>query len=304
MLISVVICTIGRSGLTDTLSSVLKSDFKNFEVVVVLSNCFYNPPISIKNNPKIKYFKIDKYGLSRARNLGIKMTKGKIIAFTDDDCIVDTYWLTNIYKSFKENEGVVGTFGQVLPWKPSQNLNKFCPCVFVKKTPKIITKPCLHWKHIGFGNNMAFNKKILKNNYRFKEWLGAKSIAGGPEDGELALRLLFNRYKIFYNPKAKVFHNCWLTKEEFRRRLLLYTCGEVACYGYFAIQGKKIFTNVITNNFKDSYGKLKTILKSFLTLKEVSTQELFNVLEEFYYRLRGLIIGLYFSKKEPFRTQL
>jgi len=54
-------------------------------------------------------------GLGYARNTGVKNAKGEIIAFTDDDCIVDPKWLSEITAAFADPAvgGVAGsTFAQ------------------------------------------------------------------------------------------------------------------------------------------------------------------------------------------------
>ena len=39
-------------------------------------------------------------GLSRAYNNGVRRTTGEILVFTDDDCLVEPDWITNIVKAF------------------------------------------------------------------------------------------------------------------------------------------------------------------------------------------------------------
>ena len=54
-------------------------------------------------------------GLGYARNTGVRNSKGEIIAFTDDDCIVDRLWLKELVSCFEDPDvaGVAGaTFAQ------------------------------------------------------------------------------------------------------------------------------------------------------------------------------------------------
>lgn len=56
-----------------------------------------------------------KKGPAAARNLGWKMARGKLILFTDDDCIPHNYWVEAYYKAYlrRKSEEAVYT-GQVL----------------------------------------------------------------------------------------------------------------------------------------------------------------------------------------------
>lgn len=304
MFISVVICSIGRKILFQTISSVLKNDYKYFEVIVILQNF----PLSIQTKIKssfpsnnVKFFSMNNYGKARGINFALKKCRGEVIAFTDDDCIVDKGWLKNIYLSFKKNLEISGIFGCVLPFHSylKNNNGKVCPCVFLQKESKVIIKPCLHWKNIGFGNNMAFKQEVFKQIGNFKEWLGPGSIGSNAEDAEFALRLLLKGYKVLYNPKIKVYHNRWLTEIEFKKQFLSYLCGETACYGYFAFQGNNFAKPVVINNLKDRLKNINEALKSLIMLKKHAFQLLYQSIKELCFSFRGLLIGYFFSKKDP-----
>jgi len=43
-------------------------------------------------------------GTSKARNLGVLSARGEILAFTDDDCIVDVDWIPQIFHSWDKLE--------------------------------------------------------------------------------------------------------------------------------------------------------------------------------------------------------
>lgn len=84
------------------LDSVLALDYPDFEVIVVDNNSTdYTFGALETYGDKIKILSNTIPGPSASRNMAIKAAKGKYIAFTDGDCIVDKNWLTELMKGFE-----------------------------------------------------------------------------------------------------------------------------------------------------------------------------------------------------------
>lgn len=300
-MISVIISTLNRpEKLHECLKKILASDVSDFEVIVVDQSKGYSTKSVVKQlgSPKIVYSKMNTKGKSKGLNDAVKRASGELLAFTDDDCLVDKHWLNNIHRSLQENKNIVGVFGQVLPHEPLLNKGKLCPGIFISTKERTITKPTPHWKYIGFGNNMAFKKEVFRKTGLFKEWLGPSAIGLAAEDAEFAQRVLLSGFKILRDPKVKVYHNRWLTKKEFQKQMWAYSCGELACYGYFAMRGEQFAKKIVSDNFRDSYKKLKGSIKSLLHFQRSGVKQLYNTSIEFFFRLRGLSVGYLFFKKE------
>ena len=103
-----------------------------------------------------------------------------------------------------------------------------------------------------------------------------------------------------------IYHNKWLSTEEMYNQNLLYSCGEMACYGYFMFQGLKFAKPVVQGNLKDSYYKIRQIIKKVLFLKweRVLVLDIKSVLLEIIFRIRGLLVGLIYSVFDPIIKQV
>ncbi len=67
------------------------------------------------NVPHLRYVREERAGLSRGLNRGIREARGEILAFTDDDVIVDAYWLLQLVRAFSLADDVACVTGMVLP---------------------------------------------------------------------------------------------------------------------------------------------------------------------------------------------
>jgi glucosyl-dolichyl phosphate glucuronosyltransferase len=128
--ISVIVCTYSRAdSIKDLLNCLLIQEFnEDYEVIVVDNNSQDNTKqvvgsFEAKFNGRLCYFFEPRQGKPYALNLGIKEARGEILVFTDDDCLVQNDYLSNIYETFQKygNEvGIVG--GKIRPhWSGDSN---------------------------------------------------------------------------------------------------------------------------------------------------------------------------------------
>ena len=206
--VSVVVCTYNRKNLLKScLNSIYAQDYpkSNFEVIIVDGGSTDGTEELCKEFPRIRFITETKFGLAYARNKGAEIARGSIVAYTDDDCIVDKQWLMNLVDGFNFNENVVGVGGQVLPAHPELIPEK----ILVRAALGIMDhgesqklNQCL------LTSNVAFKKQIF-NITKFDETLGTtrrgKLILCG-EDTDFCQTLLGLGYNLLYEPKAKVYH--------------------------------------------------------------------------------------------------
>ncbi|MDP2907444.1 MAG: glycosyltransferase family 2 protein [Nanoarchaeota archaeon] len=120
IIISVIVPTYNRSDLLNKcLSSLINQTFlkKFYEIIVIDDGSNDNTKNIVlkfkRKYPDISYFYQKNQGHSIARNKGISNSKGKFIAFTDDDCIVEKDWIKKIVKTFEKYPCGVAVGGSI-----------------------------------------------------------------------------------------------------------------------------------------------------------------------------------------------
>lgn len=271
-MISVCVCTKKRPiQIRDCIGSILNNSYKQFELIVVdqSSNDLTKKAVANFNNKKIKYYKLKSVGKSKALNFAITKALGEILAFIDDDCIADKYWLKNIITLFNKKGEIAGVFGNVLAYQPQKNIGKICPTTFVAKKPRYISnRQIVHHKSLGLGCNMSIRSNVIKRIGNYKEWLGPGllGISGG-EDSELIFRMLKNNYLLITNPNVFVYHNRWITHHQEQILYGKYTCGLSAVAFFYLLKGDFSALSVLFYRINERIiEKVKIFFKSLIKL--------------------------------------
>ena len=177
--VSVIIPTYNRANLINrSVSSVLNQTFKDFEVIVVDDGSIDNTENVVKNfnDSRIKYIKGEKnVGAAAARNIGIKVAKGKFIAFQDSD----DEWLPEkleeqikIFKKVSLRIGIV----YVGRWQIKEEKKMYIPFERVNQKEGNIYKELLKSNFIGTPTILVkkecFEKVGMFNENlpRFQDW--------------------------------------------------------------------------------------------------------------------------------------
>ena len=113
--ISIVICTRNRTAqLATCLDALLKLTYPQYEILVIDNAPSNDDTLKLTNGLPVRYVREDRPGLDWARNRGIAEARYDLVAFTDDDVRVDSYWLEAISKTFAHPR-VMGASGFVGP---------------------------------------------------------------------------------------------------------------------------------------------------------------------------------------------
>jgi GT2 family glycosyltransferase len=196
--ISVVVCTYnGKRTIRDCLEGLKRVDYPNFEVIVVNDGSTDGTEVIAKEYG-FRVISIPNGGLSNARNVGMRASKGEIVAYIDDDAIPDPQWLTYLAVTFQttNHAGVGG------PNIPPIDDGPIAECVAnAPGGPIHVLLTDNEAEHIP-GCNMAFRKAALEAIGGFDTQF---RIAG--DDVDLCWRIQKQGWTLGFNPAAMVWHH-------------------------------------------------------------------------------------------------
>lgn len=172
--VSVVIPTHNRSELLiNSIKSVLKQDFEDFEVIIVDDASSDDTAEKVKciKDQRLKYYKIEKpKGGNHARNFGVNKSEGEYVAFLDDDDEWHPGKLSKQLQKFeaKKTVGLVYTAVEII--YTDENVKY----VTRPKEDGDLSKKILLKNHIGTTSCVMAKKTILEEVGGFDEKLPAR----------------------------------------------------------------------------------------------------------------------------------
>jgi len=188
----------GASTIRECLRSVLSLHFppEQMELICVDNNSSdATPTILAEFGDRVRVIQERRPGASAARNAGLRVAKGKWIAFTDADCVVDRQWLENLLPQLRSGR-VDGVGGRNLALRGANAIARFGEIIHD------------HWRAIEESRppylitmNMAMPLALLRQHGGFDErWIRA-------QDAELSFRLVGAGCRFAYVPSAVVRHH-------------------------------------------------------------------------------------------------
>ncbi|WP_333872888.1 glycosyltransferase family A protein [Methylobacter sp.] len=232
MKVSLVLATLGREQeLADFLKSLINQTYKDFELIIIDQNkdgkidAIVEP---FKSCLDVMHVKVDFTGNARARDYGIGLAHGRIIAFPDDDCAYDRNVLKKVVAEFKRRPNlsilVAGSY-EFSSSRFSMGVNSDSAQYFSR------------FKMMGVEFTHFFDqKKIDGKQFYLDHDFGIGSKYSGAEGFELLYRLLRAGSTAFYTPEIKIYHP---DKDHYKLgtgRMLMYSTGIGAYIRKFANQ--------------------------------------------------------------------
>ena len=255
-------------------------------------------PYIAKFKGRLRYLFEPRQGKPFALNLGIKESRGEILAFTDDDCLVEKDHLAQVSKVFQES-GIDFMGGKILPRWVGGECPSWISEVISDKTNYEISNEH-YWRRIFFRGPLAIldygekpfrvdsAQKFCTSFLFYGPNMAVKKAAfdkvGGydpkrfiTQDTEICLRLIRLGMKGLYAPHVKVYHRVQAAE----------VTPEFYCRWYFE-RGKFLETNgMIKKKFYHPLGVQNAlILKTcVLFLRSVAAP---SVHDKVHYRCQTL----------------
>lgn len=242
------------------LKSLTNQTFDDFEIIIVDQSDKIIPIPDLNEKKAIHIYDHGK-GVSRARNIGLSISQGSIVAFPDDDAWYPPTLLENVLNFFLDHKEIAilsGIYGEPNHLNP-RFPHKTGP-INVRNFLKSVSSVTLfiHRDRLKFPNILHFNER-----------LGVGTPLPAAEEMDLVLRLLKTGNKAWYDPKFVIFHrvervninNQWRKKLDIERAnhyflmgagleyrdifILCMNIGRLVKPSFLALAGKTIFKQIL-----------------------------------------------------------
>ncbi|MBK8901206.1 MAG: glycosyltransferase [Anaerolineaceae bacterium] len=182
-------------------------------------------------------------GLCRARNRGLAAARAEVVAYLDDDVVVDANWLARLTAVYQQNPQASGVMGLVLPRELETadqqlferalgGLNRgYLPRLFNGRKARTLAP------QVGVGANMSFRRHLLQQMGGFDEALDPGTLAQAGGDIDMFYQLLKANHTLLYDPSLLVWHTHRCGLGAARQMSAAYGRGTAAAYAKWAAQG-------------------------------------------------------------------
>lgn len=289
-LVSIIIANFnGLKYLNTCIKSVLRSDYSNFELLIIDDGS-----TDKSENIINKYLKKDKrvflykntrnIGAAASRNIAIKKAKGEIIVFLDNDTEVHPHWINELINTFNTDKNI-GAVQSILLDFNDRDLIQMAGGELIPHAAWLL--PYNQWNSyrklkndlkerdiIAISAALAVKKKVLDKVEGFDDLEAVTT-----EDLDFSWRIWISGYKIKLSPKSVVYHYTkkvedreyignlekiyfHLAKNSFRSMLKNYECKNFIRYLFssFIINfGRGIAYIVIRKDFSALRGSSKAL---------------------------------------------
>ena len=240
--LSVVIPTRNRPNrVTACVAAVLATGYPGLEIIVVDNGSSSDATARaiderFRGRSEVRYLLNDQAGTSRARNRGWRAASFEVVAFLDDDVVVDARWADAIVRPFVADERVGCVTGLLLAAELETNAQLLCEqyggfdkgyAMRTSPLALLIMGALFPFAAGAFGSgaNAAFRRSVLSRFGGFDPALGRGRRARGGEDLAAFVDVILDRWRLVYQPEAIARHYHHRRLRDFERVMFGYGSG-------------------------------------------------------------------------------
>lgn len=221
-LITVAVCTRDRpEDLARCLDALLKLEYPALDLLVVDNASRRDATRQVVSSyaPYVRYVREDRPGLDWARNRAVLEARGEVVAFTDDDVVVDHRWARALGEVFASNPQVMAVTGLVVPAELATEAQVLFERYggfgrgYERRWYTLDTQNGQRAGRFaggagqfGTGANMAYRRSVFDHVGLFDPALDVGTVTNGGGDLEMFFRVIKEGYTLVYQPSAIVRH--------------------------------------------------------------------------------------------------
>jgi glycosyltransferase involved in cell wall biosynthesis len=262
--ISVVVPTRDRAGYIKDCVPTILANAELFELLVIDQSADDSTERALKPfaHPKLRYVYSDQRGVTNGRNLGMELSTGDAIAFTDDDCRAPPDWVSQIAGLFEKDPEASIICGRVLiPAEQGEGMTtSFEPVVreWQGRYPPVDRD----W---GITANFALRRDVLNRIGPFDPVLGAGAPLRSGGEPDFIFRALRAGMKVVNAKEVQLSHFHTRAEGEASKKLLSnYGSGTAAAFLKHVRMGDLHATAIY---FKHLTGCMKLMLNNAAHLR-------------------------------------
>jgi len=232
-LVTVAVCTRNRpDDLARCLDALDRLEYDHLEILIIdnAPDDDATQQLVRTQYPHMRYVRELRPGLDWARNRAIQEARGEILAYTDDDVIVDPGWVRALAAAFNDDPAVMAVTGLVVPYELEteaqilfEQYNGFGRG-FRRRWVHVDGDDPWRWMYYGTGQygtgaNMAFRRRLFDRIGQFDPALDVGTVTNGGGDVEMFFRLLKEGHGLVYEPNAVVRHRHRRSRAELQSQI-------------------------------------------------------------------------------------
>ncbi len=292
--VSLLLCTRDRGiSLDRTLASITRAadGFDGLQVIVVDNGSIDDTTTRlaawrVQQRFAVTIVEESRPGLARARNAGLARATGRIVAMTDDDCVLDRSFFALLVQRFADVPAPMVIGGRILLGDEAD-----LPVTIKLEDHAMLASPDAFPGGFVMGANLAFTRDVVDRVGPFDERFGAGARFVAAEDTDFLFRAMGCGVPVRYDPHFAVAHHHGRRSPAALRTLLAgYAFGDGALYAKHILYDARI-VRTLFRDIGNVVGDLRAGPRPFESIRFFHAFRLCNI-------VRGLAVYIWAAMRE------